>query len=77
MRVEDFHSRRDAVSPDLDELTEKIIGACIEVHRELGPGLTETMYEGAVCREFDLRSIPYEKQVALPVIYKGVAIGEG
>jgi GxxExxY protein len=60
-----------------DPLTEKVIGALIEVHRELGPGLSEIMYEEAVCHEFDLRGILYARQVSLPVIYKGKAIGEG
>lgn len=77
MRVDEFHSRRNPVAPELDALTEVIIGACIEVHRELGPGLTESMYQAAVCREFDLRGVPYQKQVAMPVEYKGAPIGEG
>ena len=54
-----------------DPLTEKIIGAAIEVHRHLGPGLLESIYEEALCIEFDLRGIPYARQVAVDVIYKG------
>ena len=42
-----------------DPLTEKIIGAAIEVHRHLGPGLLESIYEEALCVEFDLRGIQY------------------
>ncbi len=57
-----------------DPLTESIIGAAIEVHRHLGPGLLESIYEEALCLEFELRSIPYQRQVAVDVKYKGHAI---
>jgi GxxExxY protein len=57
-----------------DELTERIIGAAIEVHRHLGPGLLESIYEEALCHEFTLREIPFERQVDVSVIYKGKAI---
>ena len=66
----------EEVPPDLNKLTEAIIGACVEVHRVLGPGLSEAIYAAAVCHEFWLRSIPFERQVAVPVRYKGSAIGE-
>jgi len=55
-------------------LTEKIIGAAIEVHSILGPGLLESIYEEAVCCEFDLRGIKYQKQVDCDVVYKGHTI---
>ena len=58
----------------MDELTEKIIGAAIEVHSILGPGLLESIYEEAVCCEFDLRGIKYQKQVDCDVVYKGHTI---
>lgn len=54
-----------------DDLTEKIIGAAIEVHRILGPGLMESIYEDALCHEFALREIPFERQVEVDVRYKG------
>ena len=57
-----------------DELTEKIIAAAIEVHRELGPGLLESIYEEALCYEFELRSIEYKRQFPANVIYKGKII---
>lgn len=57
-----------------DELTEKIIGAAIEVHKELGPGLLESIYEEAICYEFDLRGIKYQRQVPADIIYKGKVI---
>lgn len=53
-----------------DPLTERIIGAAIEVHRVLGPGLLESVYEEALCHEFDLRGIRYERQAPIDMIYK-------
>lgn len=59
----------------MDEaLTGKIIGAAIEVHRILGPGLLESIYEEAVCVELGLQGIPYERQKEVDVIYKGHVI---
>jgi GxxExxY protein len=52
-------------------LSHEIVGAAIEVHRFTGPGLLESIYEGALCREFTLRNISFERQVVLPVNYKG------
>jgi GxxExxY protein len=53
-----------------DELTEKIIGAAIEVHRLLGPGLLESIYEEALCVELQLRGISFQRQVEVNVDYK-------
>jgi GxxExxY protein len=57
-----------------DPLTESIIGAAIEVHRLLGPGLLESIYEEALCIEMALRAIPFQRQVELDVVYKGHTI---
>lgn len=57
-----------------DELTEKIIGAAIEVHNELGPGLLESIYEEALCHEFNLQGIKYERQLPVDITYKGHVI---
>jgi len=57
-----------------DGLTEKIIGEAIEVHRELGPGLLESIYEEALCYEFELQQIKYKRQVPADIIYKGKVI---
>ncbi len=55
-----------------DELSYQIIGSAIEVHKELGgPGLLESIYEEALCRELTLRDIPHARQVDVPVFYKG------
>jgi GxxExxY protein len=53
-----------------DELTEKVIGAAIEVHKILGPGLLENIYEEALCIELELRKTPFQRQVAVDVYYK-------
>jgi GxxExxY protein len=58
-------------------LTEQIIGAAIEVHRLMGPGLLESSYQLCFCRELDLRGIPFRSQVELPVVYEGVRLDAG
>ena len=57
-----------------DELTERIIGAAIEVHRILGPGLLESIYEEALCHELQLRGLRCERQVEVDVYYKEIVI---
>jgi GxxExxY protein len=58
-----------------NEITERVIGACIEVHRHLGPGLLESAYEECLCHEMSQRDIHFERQVATPLFYKGVQLG--
>jgi len=62
---------------NLNELTHAIIGAAIEVHRTLGPGLLESTYEMCLCREFAIRGIRFERQVPIPIGYKGVKLDCG
>ncbi|MFN0134852.1 MAG: GxxExxY protein [Phycisphaerae bacterium] len=57
-----------------DPLTAAVIGAAIEVHKVLGPGLLESAYETCLCHELSLRSVSFERQVALPVPYKGLKL---
>jgi GxxExxY protein len=57
-----------------DWLSNQVIGAAIEVHRILGPGLLESAYEECLCRELSLRGIPHSRQVALPLEYKGMKV---
>jgi len=59
---------------DYDRITGAVIGASIEVHRQLGPGLLESAYQQCLAREFLLRGIPFEIQVPVPVEYKGVIL---
>lgn len=65
----------DPASYPHGELTELIIGAIIEVHRHLGPGFQESIYEEALARELALRGIRFERQKVLDVSYKGAVIG--
>ena len=58
----------------MDEITHGIIGAAIEVHRILGPGLLESIYEEALCKEFELQDILYKRQIGIDVTYKGHGI---
>lgn len=62
---------------DLNEVTEHVIGAAIEVHKHLGPGLLESAYEECLCHELSLRGIPFERQRPLPVEYKGIKLDCG
>ncbi|MFB3816242.1 MAG: GxxExxY protein [Candidatus Methylomirabilales bacterium] len=70
-------SRRFEPSQELDALAQAVIGAAIEVHRELGPGYLESIYEQALAIELGLREIPFVRQAAVPVLYKGHVVGEG
>jgi GxxExxY protein len=58
----------------LEKLAKAVIDSLFEVHRELGPGLLESAYEMALCHEFTLRKIRFERQKPQPVIYKGVTL---
>jgi GxxExxY protein len=64
--------KREKMETDLNKLTEAVIGAAIEVHRALGPGLLESAYLVCLCHELELRGIPFERNRSLPVHYKGV-----
>ena len=58
----------------MNGLTEKIIGAAIEVHKALGPGLLESAYEECLARELSLADISFERQVALPITYNSLQL---
>jgi len=68
-----MNHRRDAETQSTDEsiLTGQVIGACIEVHRHLGPGLVESIYEECLCDELKARGIAFARQQAIPIRYKG------
>jgi GxxExxY protein len=70
--------RKVTIEPgeQVNQLAHAVIGAAIEVHRLLGPGHAESVYEEALCIEFQLRSIPYERQKLVHIVYKGTRVGE-
>ena len=61
---------------EINRLTEKIFGCAIEVHRQLGPGLLEGVYEAALAIELEIASLPFERQLIFPIRYKERMIGE-
>lgn len=61
----------------IDELSYKIIGCAIEVHKQLGPGLIESVYEKCFVRELSLQSLEFKTQLWLPVQYKGIYLDAG
>ncbi len=62
---------------DENALSNQIIGAAIEVHRELGPGLLESVYEAALAYELEQCGLPYQRQQPIPVVYKGLPLDTG
>ena len=62
---------------DENTLSNQIIGAALEVHRQLGPGLLESAYEECLAYELSLREIPFERQKPIPVVYKGIRLDCG
>jgi GxxExxY protein len=69
--------RHGGIENEKDPRTAAIIGAAIEVHRQLGPGLLESAYEQCLCHELHLRGLPFRCQVNLPVSYKGLQLDCG
>jgi GxxExxY protein len=61
---------------EINKLTEKIIGCAIEVHRVLGPGLLESVYEEALCVELSDTGLKFQRQVNIPAVYKGGNVGQ-
>jgi len=60
----------------LDELSKQIVDACITVHKEMGPGLLESVYEYCLLKEFELRNIEAQSQISLPLYYKGLLLAK-
>lgn len=60
-----------------NELTGQVIGAAIEVHKQLGPGLLESAYEECLAHEMKLRGIKFERQKPVPLVYKGIKLDAG
>ncbi|NTW59966.1 MAG: GxxExxY protein [Nitrospirae bacterium] len=61
---------------DLNAITENIIGCAIEVHRNLGPGLLESVYDKAMCYEIGAKGMRFQNQLVVPILYKGTTLGE-
>lgn len=72
-------AKRPLQEPDplLDRLAYEVIGAAIEVHRTLGPGFLETVYEHALTHELEDRGVAFERQLSVGVDYKGRRVGDG
>ena len=68
--------RRDEPEQRLNQLTRAVIGAAIDVHRALGPGFLESVYENALCLELHERGIPFEHQPLITVAYRGRPVGQ-
>ena len=62
---------------EFNQVTQAVIGAAIEVHRTLGPGLLESAYQECLCRELTLRQIPFERERPVPIEYKGLHLEHG
>src|SRR5262249_43792795 len=76
-RSTDSPRHKQPVNDKLNEFSSAVIGAAIEVHRQLGHGFPESVYEKALCLELELRRIPFAHQSEISVTYKGHVVGEG
>jgi GxxExxY protein len=78
MDVFEFRERGNSgVAPATEEVAQRSIGAMIEVHKHLGPGLPETAYQNALSHELQIRGIPHEVEVSAAIYYKGKEVGKG
>ena len=66
--------RNPAKDLETERLAAELVDAALKVHRNLGPGLLETVYEACLCQELCLREIPFKRQVSVPIIYEGVTL---
>jgi len=70
-------TRTEDLDPELTEVSRKVIGAAIEVHRAIGPGFDESVYAGALMKELDDLNVAYEQNYDFDVDYKGKTVGTG
>ena len=77
----EIHEFRERSGSGVDEVTEElakaVIGAAIEVHKMIKPGMPENVYKLALSHELTLRGIPHQTEVPVAIVYKGVAVGQG
>jgi len=71
-----YAGKLDEPGEEIDRQVSELLAAAVEVHRVLGPGFVESVYEHALCVELELRNLPYRRQVPIPVEYKGHRVGE-
>ena len=71
------HKDTKGTKEEADKLSNEIIGAALEVHRSIGPGLLESIYEECLAHELTLRHLAFRRQVALPLVYKGIRLDAG
>lgn len=78
MKRQDAGNARNAREPDeeLDNYASRLLACALEVHRTLGPGFLESVYEHALCVELALRELPFKRQVPIIIDYKGRRVGE-
>ena len=72
-----FRSEQSGINSEIEMLATAVIGAAIEVHDLLGPGLPEQAYKKALSHELSLRSLPHQCEAPVPVIYKGLHVADG
>jgi len=77
MNHKDTKAQREAISEELNELSRHVVDAAFCVHRELGPGLLESVYEACLCHELSKRGLKFERQVTIPLTYDGMKIEAG
>jgi GxxExxY protein len=75
--MSDERRRRVEPSPRLDQLAKIVVDSAFEVHRTLGPGFAESIYEEALAVELGIRGLPFQRQVPIAVTYKGFVVGDG
>jgi GxxExxY protein len=73
----EYVQERREPGDEVDRLANRVIGAAIEVHKALGPGFMEAVYEEALCVELELRGIPFIRQAPICVVFKSRTVGEG
>ncbi|GAB4343669.1 MAG: hypothetical protein Kow0099_22340 [Candidatus Abyssubacteria bacterium] len=74
--LHELHEERERSKIIHKELSYQIVGVALEVHKHLGPGFTENIYEEAFCRELASLEIPFQRQLTVPVSYKGQEVGK-
>lgn len=77
MNREGTKTQREALDESLNELSRQVVDAVFHVHKALGPGLLESVYEACLCHELNKRDISFQRQVTVPVVYDGIEIEAG